>query len=110
MINRLLIANRGEIAVRVIRAARMLEMETYAIFSKQDSHSLHSRLADDSIPLGGGPARDNYLNIEKIIKVALDHNIDGIHPGYGFLSESAEFAQAVIDAGITWVGSRWASG
>ncbi|MHA2504134.1 MAG: acetyl-CoA carboxylase biotin carboxylase subunit [Candidatus Kariarchaeaceae archaeon] len=104
MIDRLLIANRGEIAVRVIRAARMMEMETYAIHSKQDTNSLHVRLADDAISLGGGPARDNYLNIKKIIDHALDQNIDGIHPGYGFLSESAEFAQAVIDAGITWVG------
>ena len=104
MIDRLLIANRGEIAVRVIRAARMLEMDTFAIHSKQDANSLHVRLADDAIPLGGGSARDNYLNIDKIINAALEQNVDGIHPGYGFLSESAEFAQAVIDAGITWVG------
>ena len=104
MIDKLLIANRGEIAVRVIRAARMLEMETISIYSDQDANSLHVRLSDDAIALGGGTAKNNYLNIDKIINEALSNNVDGIHPGYGFLSESAEFAQAVIDAGITWVG------
>ena len=102
--DRLLIANRGEIAIRIIRAARMLEMETISVYSEQDHHSMHTRLSDKAVSLGSGPARDNYLNIEKVIEVANKYEIDAIHPGYGFLSESSAFSQAVIDAGITWVG------
>ncbi|MHA2253117.1 MAG: acetyl-CoA carboxylase biotin carboxylase subunit [Candidatus Kariarchaeaceae archaeon] len=104
MIERLLIANRAEIAVRVLRAARMLEMETVAVYSEQDRHCIHTRLADDAISIGPGSARNNYLNIDKLIEVAHKKEVDAIHPGYGFLSESAEFAQAVIDNDLTWVG------
>lgn len=104
MIERLLIANRGEIAVRIIRAARMLEMETVAVFSQQDASSLHVRLADDAVSLGPGSARENYLNVDKLISTALKQGADAIHPGYGFLSESADFASEVIDSGLTWVG------
>lgn len=104
VIEKLLIANRGEIAVRIIRAARMLEMETVAIHSEQDKHSMHLRLADNAYSLGSGPASQNYLNIQKIIEIALQSKVDAIHPGYGFLAESAEFAQSVIDAGLKWVG------
>ncbi|MDH5402160.1 MAG: acetyl-CoA carboxylase biotin carboxylase subunit [Candidatus Heimdallarchaeota archaeon] len=103
-IDRLLVANRGEIAVRIVRAARMLEMETVAIYSEQDRHSMHVRLADHSVSLEHGPARENYLNIQKILDTARSLEVDAIHPGYGFLSESAPFAQAVIDDGFTWVG------
>ncbi len=104
MIERLLIANRGEIAVRIIRAARTLEMETVAVYSEQDRYGFHTRLADHSVSLGSGPAIDNYLNIHKMIEVAKDQEVDAIHPGYGFLSESTEFAKAVINEGFKWVG------
>jgi acetyl-CoA carboxylase biotin carboxylase subunit len=104
MVDRLLIANRAEIAVRVIRAARMCEMETVSVYSEQDKHSMHVRLADDAVSLGLGPARDNYLNIQKLIDTAHQVQADAIHPGYGFLSESAEFAQSVIENDLTWVG------
>ncbi len=104
MIEKLLIANRGEIAVRVHRAAKMMEMETLAIYSEQDKHSLHARIADEAISLGRGPARDNYLNIDRIIETAIEQDVDAIHPGYGFLSESAEFAELVTSNGLIWVG------
>lgn len=104
MIEKLLIANRAEIAVRVHRGAKMLEMETVAIYSEQDKHCMHTRIADESVSLGRGPARENYLNIDKIIEVALDQDVDAIHPGYGFLSESAEFASSVLENGLIWVG------
>ncbi len=104
MFDKLLIANRGEIAVRVIRAAKSLGIETVAIYSDQDKSSKHIQLADESVSLGGGPASKNYLNIEKIIEVAQVLNIDSLHPGYGFLSESSEFAHAITEQGITWVG------
>ncbi|MCH8907709.1 MAG: acetyl-CoA carboxylase biotin carboxylase subunit [Candidatus Heimdallarchaeota archaeon] len=102
--NRLLIANRGEIAVRIIRAAKMMEMDTIAVYSEQDKHSMHSRLADDAKSLGYGTSKDTYLNIDKLIKLAEDCRADAIHPGYGFLSERADFAQRVVDAGFSWVG------
>ncbi len=104
MIDRLLIANRGEIAVRIIRAANITEMETISVYSEQDKHSMHVRLADHAVSLGLGPASQNYLNINRIIEVAKEKEADAIHPGYGFLAESAEFAEAVIDNGIIWVG------
>ncbi|OLS21108.1 MAG: Pyruvate carboxylase subunit A [Candidatus Heimdallarchaeota archaeon LC_2] len=102
--DRLLIANRGEIAVRIIRAAKMLEMDTISLYSEQDKHSMHTRISDKAISLGFGPAIENYLNENKIIRVALDAEVDAIHPGYGFLSESSIFAKKVIEAGIKWVG------
>ncbi|MCY3414064.1 MAG: acetyl-CoA carboxylase biotin carboxylase subunit [Candidatus Heimdallarchaeota archaeon] len=104
MIEKLLIANRAEIAVRIHRAAKMLEMDTVAIYSEQDKYSMHTRIADEAVSMGYGPAIDNYLNIEKIIDIATTVGADGIHPGYGFLSESAEFAQKVIENGLIWVG------
>lgn len=104
MIEKLLIANRGEIAVRVHRAAKMLEMDTIAIYSEQDKHSTHARLADEAVSMGFGPARDNYLNINRIIEIALDQDADAIHPGYGFLSENSDFARKVIENGLIWVG------
>ena len=103
-INRLLIANRGEIAVRVIRAAKDANIKSIAVYSDGDRKSLHVELADEAYSLSGKSAKETYLNIEKIIEIAKQANVDAIHPGYGFLSENAEFAQAVIDADIIWVG------
>jgi acetyl-CoA/propionyl-CoA carboxylase biotin carboxyl carrier protein len=101
---KLLIANRGEIAIRVIRAARDYGVKSVAIYSDVDAESLHVELADEAYGLGPGRPADTYLNIQKIVDIAIKAGADAIHPGYGFLSERAEFAQAVIDAGIAWVG------
>ena len=101
---RVLIANRGEIAVRVIRACKDHGLESVAVYSDEDRNSLHASMADASYSLKGLTAAQTYLNIEKIIQVAKDSGSDAVHPGYGFLSENADFAQAVIDAGLTWIG------
>ena len=104
MFARLLIANRGEIACRVIRTARRLGIHTIAVYSDADAHSRHVRLADEARHLGPAAARDSYLCIERILAVAADATADAIHPGYGFLSESAEFAAACAARGIAFVG------
>lgn len=101
---KLLIANRGEIAIRVMRAARDYGVESVAIYSDADAESLHVQLAQEAYGLGPGKPGDTYLNISKIIDIAKRAGADAVHPGYGFLSERAEFAQAVIDAGLIWVG------
>ena len=101
---KLLIANRGEIAVRIIRAARELGIETVAVASEADAQALHARSADTCIVIGPAPAGKSYLNEQLILDAALSVGADAIHPGYGFLSERAAFAQAVIDSGLTWVG------
>ena len=103
-IKKVLIANRGEIAVRIIRACRELGIETVAIYSDADRESLHVRQAKEAYHIGAPPPRESYLNIEKILDVAKRANVDAIHPGFGFLSERVEFAQAVINAGLVWVG------
>ncbi|MFZ9840597.1 MAG: acetyl/propionyl/methylcrotonyl-CoA carboxylase subunit alpha [Candidatus Nanopelagicales bacterium] len=101
---KLLIANRGEIAVRVIRACKDEGIKTVAVYSDGDRNSMHATMADEAYSLSGKTAKETYLDIEKIIQIAKTANVDAIHPGYGFLSENADFAQAVIDAGIIWVG------
>jgi 3-methylcrotonyl-CoA carboxylase alpha subunit len=109
MIKSLLIANRGEIACRIIRTARAMGIRTVAVYSDADAKALHVRQADEAVHIGPSPARESYLVGEKIIAAALATGAEAIHPGYGFLSENAAFAQAVIDAGLIWVGPAPAS-
>jgi len=104
MIKSLLIANRGEIACRIIRTARKLGVRTVAVYSDADAKALHVREADEAVHIGPSPARESYLVGEKIIAAAKATGAEAIHPGYGFLSENAGFAQAVMDAGLVWVG------
>ena len=106
MINSLLIANRGEIACRIIRTAREMGIRTVAVYSDADAKALHVREADEAVHIGPSPARESYLIGEKIIAAAKATGAEAIHPGYGFLSENAEFAQAVADAGLVWVGPK----
>jgi len=106
MIKSLLIANRGEIACRVIRTARRMGIRTVAVYSDADAKALHVRMADEAVHIGSSPARESYLRGDKIIEAAKATGAEAIHPGYGFLSENAEFAQDVIDAGLIWVGPK----
>ena len=106
MIQSLLIANRGEIACRIIRTARDMGIRTVAVYSDADARALHVREADEAVHIGPSPARESYLIGENIIAAAKATGAEAIHPGYGFLSENAAFAQAVIDAGLIWVGPK----
>jgi propionyl-CoA carboxylase alpha chain/3-methylcrotonyl-CoA carboxylase alpha subunit len=104
MIKSILVANRGEIACRVFRTAQAMGIATVAVYSEADADAPHVRMADVAVPIGPAPARESYLVGEKIIDAALAAGADAIHPGYGFLSENAQFAEAVAAAGLTWIG------
>jgi len=104
LFSKILIANRGEIAVRVIRACQELGIRTVAVYSEVDRNAMHVHLADEAWSIGPPAASESYLRGDKIISVALDSGAEAIHPGYGFLSENAEFATAVTEAGLTWIG------
>ncbi|MEM7424033.1 MAG: biotin carboxylase N-terminal domain-containing protein, partial [Pseudomonadota bacterium] len=104
-----LVANRGEIACRILRTVRDAGLRGIAIYSQADRTSPHVSMVEDALCIGPGPATDSYLSIDRVIEAARQSRAGAIHPGYGFLSENADFAQAVIDAGIVWIGPSPAS-
>ncbi len=104
MFRKILIANRGEIALRVIRACKELGVRTVAVYSKADEKSMHVQLADDAICIGPGPSTQSYLMVDRIIAAAEIANVDAIHPGYGFLSENARFARICESCKIKFIG------
>ena len=101
---KILIANRGEIAIRIMRSAREMGIKTVAIFSEADRNALFVRYADEAVCVGPPPSAQSYLQGDKIIEICKELGVDGIHPGYGFLSENADFARKVKNAGITFIG------
>ncbi len=104
MIKKILIANRGEIALRIIRSCKELQIQSVAVFSDIDRYAMHVRFADEAYPIGPAPSSESYLNMDKILEVARKSGADAIHPGYGFLSENAEFAEKVKAAGLIFIG------
>ena len=106
MFKKILIANRGEIALRIIRACREMGIQTVAVHSTADANAMAVRLADESVCIGPPPGRDSYLNIPSILSAATVTGADAIHPGYGFLSENAQFARMVEEHGFTFIGPK----
>src|SRR5688572_1975829 len=104
MFKKILIANRGEIACRVIRACREMRIATVAVYSDADADALHVRMADEAYNIGPAPSNESYLRGEKIIEVAKASGAEAIHPGYGFLSENADFVRKVTEAGLIFIG------
>ena len=106
MLEKVLIANRGEIALRIHRACRDMGIKTVAVHSTADANAMNVRLADESVCIGPPPARDSYLNIPAILSAATITGADAIHPGIGFLSENADFAEVVLEHGFTFIGPK----
>src|SRR5580704_18064820 len=104
MFEKILVANRGEIAVRIIRACKELNVRTVAVYSEADANSMHVQLADEAICIGKPPASESYLRIDRIISAAEVTDVDAIHPGYGFLSENAHFAEVCGSCNIRFIG------